>query len=99
MPPTDTTEKKPPENKPDKPVITVTSNGIDHTIDYNPHQAMQTLLEHALNAFDVRENRHTMALFTVDDVELPIEGSVEDAGVKPGDLLVLRPSRVRGGSC
>ena len=99
MPPNHATEQKPPDKKPTHPEITVTSNGIDHPVEYNPHQAMQALLEHALNTFDVRENRHTMALFTTDDVELPVEGSVEDAGVKPGDVLVLRPSRVRGGSC
>jgi hypothetical protein len=81
----------------EKPEVVVTYNGLDKDLDFQPESSMQALLEHALNAFDVRENRHTMALFTVAGVELPIEGSVAAAGVRPGDVLVLRPSAVRGG--
>jgi len=86
-----------PEPHPKKPIVTVTYNGADQEIDYQPHSSMQALLEHALNAFGVQDNRHLMALFTSDGNELPNEGSVADAGVKPGDVLVLRPSKVRGG--
>ena len=96
MPTPPAVEKESP-GKPTKGNVTVTYNGIDRDSSYNPEQAMQALLDHAMNEFGVRENRHTMALFTEDDVELPVEGSVKDAGVKPGQVLVLRPSRVRGG--
>lgn len=91
--------KPTPPPKPAKDTVTVTYNGVDHDIDFNPRQAMQALLEHAMNVFEIRENRHLMALFTKDGVELPVEGSVKDAGIKPGDVLVLRPSAVRGGAC
>jgi hypothetical protein len=91
-----TTEKKPPEPT-GKPVIEVTFNGVDHQLEYNPKEAVQALLEQAMNAFKVQENRHLMALFTASGVELPLDQSVQHAGVKPGELLVLRPSAVRGG--
>ena len=89
-------DKKPPE-KPTKPAVTVTYNGVDSDVDYNPKSSMQALLDHSMNAFNVTENRHLMALFTTEGIELPVTGSVEDAGVQPGHLLILRPSAVRGG--
>jgi hypothetical protein len=85
-------------DRPDKSELIITYNGIDKALEYRPDEAMTALLERALDAFDVRENRHTMALWTTAGMELPIEGTVRDAGVKPGEVLVLRPSAVRGGT-
>jgi hypothetical protein len=76
--------------------VVVTYNGVDKDIKYKRHEEAKVLLEAAMDAFDVRENRHTMALWT-EAGELPIEGTVEEAGILPGMLLVLRPSAVRGG--
>ena len=76
--------------------VVVTYNGVDKDIKYKRHEAAKDLLEAALDEFDVRENRHTMALWT-EAGELSIEGTVEEAGILPGMLLVLRPSAVRGG--
>jgi hypothetical protein len=91
-------ENEPP-NIPTKAEITITYNGLDRHLPYNPHIEMKALLEQAMDAFNITENRHTMALWTVGGVELPIEGNIKHAGVKPKDVLVLRPSAVRGGSC
>ena len=77
--------------------LTVTYNGLDKELQYNPESAMNALLERSLKAFNITDNAHVMALWTTAGVELPIEGSVEDAGVRPDDVLVLRPSTVRGG--
>ena len=82
---------------PTKTEITVIYNGATKTISYQPNEAMQALLEQALNAFSVHTNRHMMGLFTLDNEELNINISVKDAQVKPGDELVLRQSTVRGG--
>ena len=38
-----------------------------------------------------------MGLFTEGNVELPDDATMSAAGVKPGELLVLRQSAVRGG--
>jgi len=77
--------------------IIVSSNGVDHEIKYEPHEAASALLEAALNAFHIHDARHTYALWTESGVELPITGSAQEAGVRPGDVLFLRPSVVRGG--
>lgn len=77
--------------------VTVTFNGLEETVEYQPNQQVKALLEHALNAFKVQDNRHIMALFTEAGAELPEHGSVEATGIKPGDTLVLRPSTVKGG--
>lgn len=98
MPATPATNRKPPKPS-GKPVVEVTYNGIDHQLEYNSKAEVQSLLDHAMNKFEIKQNRHVMALFTAAGVELPCDVSVESAGVEPGDLLVLRPSAVRGGSC
>ncbi len=84
-------------DRPKKREVTVTYNGLEEELEYNPKSAVNALLQHALKTFSITDNAHVMALWTELGVELPIEGSVEDAGVKPGDVLVLRPSAVRGG--
>jgi len=80
-----------------KDTLIVTFNGVDESLKYEPHAQVEALLKHALDAFGVHDNRHTMSLFTEAGVELPDHSSIEAAGVKPGDVLILRPSAVKGG--
>jgi hypothetical protein len=77
--------------------LTVTYNGLDREVHYTPAESLQALLQHALRLFNITDNAHVMALWTEAGVELPVEGSVRDAGVMPCSVLVLRPSAVRGG--
>jgi hypothetical protein len=53
--------------------------------------------QHAFNLQN-SPNNHLLALFTEDGVELDDTRSAADAGVKPGMLLVLRQSTVKGGA-
>jgi hypothetical protein len=80
--------------------VTVTYNGADEEVRYQPNAAIQALLEHAKQAFGLQNspNNHLLALFTEDGVELDDTKSAADAGVKPGMLLVLRQSTVKGGA-
>lgn len=66
-------------------------------IDYNPHENVEALLNRAEDVFHITANRHLMALFTENGQELPDQVSVEAAGVKPGETIILRQSAVRGG--
>jgi hypothetical protein len=77
--------------------VTVSSNGEDKTLTYQPHEEVEAVLNRALNEFKVQSNRHIMSLFTTSNVELQDKQSMEAAGVKPGDTLILRPSTVKGG--
>ena len=77
--------------------VTVTFNGADKEINYQPKATVQALLSHARQAFGVESN-HLLSLFTQGGVELQDGQSAEDAGVTPGMLLVLRQSTVKGGA-
>lgn len=79
-----------------KSTVTVTSNGADEVIVYQPRAAVQALLEHAKQAFSVQSN-HLLSLFTEDGIELQDNSSAEAAGIRAGQLLVLRQSKVKGG--
>lgn len=77
--------------------VTVTFNGTDKQIAYQPHAPVQALLNHAKHEFGVESN-HLLSLFTEGGVELDDNTSAQDAGVVPGMLLVLRQSTVKGGA-
>jgi hypothetical protein len=80
-----------------KKTITITFDG-DREFHYVAGQTVGDLLNEAVGAFGVTVNPHTMALFTQVGTELLNLGeSVKAAGLKAGDVLILRPSAVRGG--
>lgn len=78
--------------------VTVTYAGLTKNFTVPPHQAVQALLEQALNAFGVHNNRHTQSLYSSAGAELADAQSLEAAGIKEGDQLLLRPSQVKGGA-
>lgn len=80
-----------------KDTVTITYNGVDKVFDYRPDEKVRAVLDQALAAFHVTSNPHLMGLFTEGNVELPDDATMSAAGVKPGELLVLHPSAVRGG--
>jgi predicted CoA-binding protein len=80
-----------------KVTVTVTYNGVDRVLEVNPHQAIQAVLEHAMNEFEITANRHMLALFRGTEELVDLAKSVEDYGIKQGDKLVLSQSQVRGG--
>lgn len=77
--------------------VVVTYNGEDKSIDYKPHDKVKEVLERAMNAFGITNNRHVLSLFTEAGAELPDDESMEAAGITPGEVLVLRQSTVKGG--
>lgn len=77
--------------------VTVTYNGADKEVAYRPEELVQALLDEARRAFGVQSN-HLLSLFTEGGAELNDKKSALDAGVKPGMLLVLRQSTVKGGA-
>ncbi len=80
-----------------KDTVTITYNGSDKIFHYGPDEKVRSVLDRALSEFHVTANPHLMGLFTEANVELPDDSTMSAAGVKPGELLVLRQSTVRGG--
>jgi proteasome lid subunit RPN8/RPN11 len=77
--------------------VEVTYNGITKSLNVNPEERVSALLQQAISAFGITQNPHLLGLFRDNGTEVPDNQSIESAGLKPGELLLLRPSAVRGG--
>ncbi len=77
--------------------IVVIYNGLPMPITVNPEQTIRAVLDHAIKAFSITQQPHLLGLFTEQGAELADTASVEQAGIQPGEKLLLRPSAVRAG--
>lgn len=78
--------------------VTISFGGQQASVDYQPNAAMESLLAQARAAFGAN-NQHTLGLYTEDGTELqPYTHSIESFDIKPGQVLYLKPSTVRGGA-
>jgi hypothetical protein len=77
--------------------VTVLYNGVPKEFEVRREELVQRLLEQARQAFGPIQNPHLLSLFTKDGAELNDSQTIEAAGVKPHEVLLLRPSTVRGG--
>jgi hypothetical protein len=77
--------------------VVIDYNGLARHLSINLHERVQSVLDRAENEFQITQNRHTLALFNASGAEVADAQSVEEAGIKPGDELLLRPSRIKGG--
>ena len=67
-------------------------------LEINRDATVRTLLERSIALFGNLPQPHTLALWTAQGVELTTEDqTLQDAHVKDGDCLILRPSTVKGG--
>jgi hypothetical protein len=78
--------------------VKIDYNGVVKHLSISPHERVQSVLDRAENEFQITQNRHTLALFNASGVEVADTQSVKEAGIKPGDELLLRPSRIKGGN-
>lgn len=78
--------------------VVITYNGPDKEFPYRRHEKVRILLDEAIRQFGITTNPHLMGLFTTENVELDDAKTLEEAGVKPDELLVLRVSSARGGT-
>ena len=90
---------------PDGFAIKVTYNGVTKDLEVQPHEDMQAVLQKAINLFSLQRQPHQMGLFTEANVQVAgrvngqdINQSVQQAGLQPGQLLVLRQVVVEGGT-
>lgn len=80
-----------------KLTVTISYNGLPKPFDVEPHSTVQSLLQHAIQAFGITQQPHTFALYATTG-ELSDNVSVEEAGITKDEVLILRPSAVKGGS-
>jgi len=66
----------------------------DRGFPFEPDEAIGTLREKALDAFEVREGRELTMLYSGDDEELRNADTLREAGIKAGEVLKLRREEV-----
>jgi len=76
--------------------LEVLYDGVKKPFEVRIEEAVKTLLDQAVRAFGPLPNPHTLSLYK-DGKELADNSTIEQAGIKPCDLLLLRPSAVKGG--
>jgi hypothetical protein len=76
--------------------VEILYDGVKKTFEVRPEETVKMLLDKALAAFGPLPAPHTLSLYKGGD-ELADAQTLKDAGVKPHDVLLLRPSKVKGG--
>jgi len=77
--------------------VEVVYNGITRSIEIQPEEQVTALLQKAIALFGITQNAHLLSLFRQDGSLVPENESAERAGLKPNELLLLRPNTVKGG--
>jgi hypothetical protein len=79
-------------------VVKIICNARAEVFAFVPGELVGKLRETAVQRFGIVQNPHLYSLFTEANRELPDDQTLRQANVRPGELLVLRQSTVRGGS-
>lgn len=77
--------------------LTITYNGVDKTLQVQPHEQVTAVLHKAIALFHITQQPHLLSLFRGDNTKVHETQSVEAAGLTTGMVLVLRPDAVKGG--
>ena len=78
-------------------VLDFVYNGVTKPIEVQPEEQVTALLAKAIADFRISHNPHLLSLFRENATAVPENESVEQAGLKPGEVLLLRPNAVKGG--
>ena len=76
--------------------VSVLYNGLDKKFEVRRDELVKALLDKAIKEFNAT-NPHTLSLYNEGGVELDDGQTLKQAGVKPHETLLLRPSKVKGG--
>jgi hypothetical protein len=77
--------------------VEIVHNGKVKQFHFEPDEMVAVLLAKAIERFGVVGNPHMQSLYDAEGRELPDAETLDQAGVKAGDELVLRQSQVKGG--
>jgi hypothetical protein len=87
--------------------IEITYNGVTKSLTVRPEEDVQAVLEAAIKLFTIQQQPQKLGLFNEGNVQVAgrpadnspeIHQSVEQVGITPGQLLILRQSVVQGGA-
>lgn len=78
--------------------VDVLYNGVTKQIEVVPEEQVTALLQKAIAAFGITQNAHLLSLYREDGSLVPENESVERAGLRPHEVLLLRPNAVKGGA-
>ena len=78
--------------------VEIVYNGITKPLKVESHESVTAVLQRAIAEFHITQNPHLLSLFRQDGSVVPENESVERAGLKPGEVLLLRPNTVKGGN-
>jgi hypothetical protein len=76
--------------------VEILYDGVKKKFEVRAEETVKALLEKAIAAFGPLPNPHMLSLYKGGN-ELSDTQTLKDAGVKPHDVLLLRPSKVKGG--
>lgn len=77
--------------------VKVIYNGVDKKLDVDPDETVRQVLDRAIEIFSPLPQPETLSLFSEAGTELNATQTVQQAGIRPKDRLLLRPRQVRGG--
>lgn len=77
--------------------VEVVYNGITRPLPVEPEQQVTAVLARAIALFNITQQPHLLSLFREDGTLVQENGSVEQAGLKPNEVLLLRQNTVKGG--
>jgi len=78
--------------------VAVIYNGVEKSIEVEAHESVAALLQKAIKEFHISQNPHLLSLFRQDGSVVPENETIERAGIKPCEVLLLRPNAVKGGN-
>lgn len=78
--------------------VQVVYNGVARPFQVEPEERVAALLSKAIAAFGITQNPHLLSLYREDGSVVPENESVARAGLKPDEILLLRPNAVKGGA-
>ena len=78
--------------------VEVVYNGVTKKLEVELEEQVSAALHKAIAAFGISQNPHLLSLFRQDGSVVPENESVEHAGLKSGEVLLLRPNAVKGGN-
>ena len=81
-----------------KITLRIAYNGVTRALEHvEPAEDVQALIQHAVALFPGAERPHVQGLFREDGSEVTPGQSVDSAGLRDQQLLLLRPRTVQGG--